>query len=275
MQTYKGLSFPYFKDVYVIIDKVCREFGIEYYLIGAQARDFHLLENGIAPSRGTQDIDFAVMVPEIRHYNELKDLLIKYNFRKVNEPFRLIYDKTNAVIDLLPFGEIEEQGTVTFTERQIELSVIGMKEVSKHTLLVEMDDLTIRVSPLEGIVLLKLISFSNKPDRTKDLDDISQILKNYFDINVDRFYSEHLDISDDLENDDYIQLAGARLMGRDIKMILVQSDKLSNQIVAIIQNELAENPGSITQYFLSKNYFKDYELVKNIFAQLLKGIQDS
>ncbi len=248
--------------------------GIEYYLIGAQARDFHLLENGIAPSRGTQDIDFAVMMPELKHYHELRELLIKNNFRKVNEPYRLIYDKTNTVMDLLPFGEIEEQGTVTFTERQMELSVIGMKEVNEHALLTEMDGLTIRVSPIEGIVLLKLISFSTKPDRTKDLDDICQILKNYFDINEKRYHSEHLDLVDELADENYIQLAGARLMGRDIKKILVQSDKLSNQIVGIIQNELAENPGSITQYFLSKNYFKDYELIKSIFTQLLKGIQE-
>lgn len=69
-QTYRELSFPYFKEVFVIIDKVCRESGIEYYMIGAQARNFHLLENGIEPGRGTQDIDFAVMMPEMNRYDE-------------------------------------------------------------------------------------------------------------------------------------------------------------------------------------------------------------
>lgn len=273
-QTYRELSFPYFKEVFVIIDKVCRESGIEYYLIGAHARNFHLLESGIAPGRGTQDIDFAVMMPEIRHYNELKDLLVKNNFRKGNEPFRLIYDKTNMVIDLLPFGEIEEEGTIKFTEREIELSVVGMKEVSEHTINVDMEELTIKVSPLEGIVILKLISYGEKSERRKDLDDISEILSNYFNINKDRFYAAHLDVVDEIPADNFVLLAGARLMGRDMKKILSQSEKLSLQIESVIQNELEEKTGSITQYFLSQNVFKDYDLIKNIFSQLLKGIKE-
>lgn len=63
-------------------------------------------------------------------------------------------------------------------------------------------------------------------------------------------------------------------MGRDMKKILVLSAKLSEQIEATIQNELTEKLGSITQYFLSKSIFKDYELIKNIFSQLLKGIKE-
>ncbi len=273
-KTYRELSFPYFREVFVMLDKVCGDLGIEYYLIGAQARNFHLLENGIAPSRGTQDIDFAVMLPEMKAYDEMKNHLIENGFRKVNEPYRLIHDKTNTVIDLLPFGEIEEEGTVTFTERETELSVIGMKEVSEHTVDAELEELTIKVSPLEGIVILKLISFSEKPERKKDLDDISEILSNYFDINQDRFYNDHLDVVDEIESDSFVQLAGARLMGRDMKKILSLSAKLSKRIEATIQNELEEKTGSMTQYFLSKNIFKDYELIINIFTQLLKGIKE-
>jgi predicted nucleotidyltransferase len=273
-KTYRELSLPYFKEVFVILDKVCRDFGIEYYLIGAQARNFHLLENGIAPSRGTQDIDFAVMLPEMKAYDEMKNRLIESGFRKVNEPYRLIHDITNTVIDLLPFGEIEEDGTVTFTERKTELSVVGMKEVNEYTVNAELGGLTLKVSPLEGIVILKLISFSEKPEREKDLDDISEILSNYFNINEDRFHTDHLDIVDGIPNENYIHLAGARLMGRDMKKIISLSEKLSKQIEATIQNELEEKTGSMTKYFLSKNIFKDYELIKNIFSQLLKGIKE-
>lgn len=59
-----------------------------------------------------------------------------------------------------------------------------------------------------------------------------------------------------------------------MKKILVLSDKLSKQIEVIIQNELQEKTGSMTQYFLSRSIFKDYELIKNIFVQLLKGIKE-
>ncbi len=56
-------------------------------------------------------------------YEHLKERIIDRGFRKVNEPYRLIFDKTDTVIDLLPFGEIEEEGTVIFTDRKTELSV--------------------------------------------------------------------------------------------------------------------------------------------------------
>lgn len=273
-KTFRELTLPFFKEVFIIIDKVCHDLGIEYYLIGAQARNFHLLESGIAPSRGTQDIDFAVMLPEMRVYEEMKNRLTEIGFRKVYEPYRLIYDKTNTVIDLLPFGEIEEEGTVNFMEWETELSVIGMKEVNEYTVYAELEELTIKVSPLEGIVILKLISFSEKPERLKDLDDISEILSNYFDMNSDRFFEKHLDVVDEIGPDEFTTLAGARLMGRDMKRILSLSEKLSRKIESTIQNELDDKPGSIAQYFLSKNIFKNYELIKNVFSQLLKGIKD-
>ena len=273
-KTYRELSWPYFKEAFLILDLVCNELGIEYYLIGAQARNYHLLESCIEPSQGTMDIDFAVMLPEMESYDKMKNLLISKGFRKVREPYRLIHDQSDTVIDLLPFGEIEEEGTVKFTDRITELSVIGMKEVNEYTIAVDLEGITIKVSPLEGIVILKLISYSEKPERRKDLDDISEILTNYFDINDTRFYEEHMDVLDELQDEDFILLAGARLMGRDMKKILSVSEKLPKQIETIINNELQEKTGGITQYFLSQNYFKDYNLIKNIFLQLLKGIKE-
>ena len=273
-KTYKELSWPYFKEVFLILDSVCHELRIEYYLIGAQARNFHLLQSGIAPARGTMDIDFAVMLPEMESYDAMKSLLISKGFRQANEPYRLVHEQTNTVIDLLPFGEIEEERTVKFTDRVTEISVLGMKEVNEYTIAAGLDGITLNVSPLEGIVILKLISYSEKPERKKDLDDIREILSNYFDMNDSRFYEENDDVINELPSDNFIVLAGARLMGRDMKKILAESEKLAKQIEAIIGNELQEKTGGITQYFLSRGFFKDYELIKNIFTQLLKGIKE-
>jgi predicted nucleotidyltransferase len=273
-KTYRELSWPYFKEVFLILDSICHELGIEYYLIGAQARNFHLLESGIEPNRGTKDIDFAVMLPEMESYDKMKNLLVSKDFREVKEPYRLIHDPSNTVIDLLPFGKIEEEETVKFTDRETELSVIGMKEVNEYAIVVDLEGFTIKVSPMEGIVILKLISYSEKPERRKDLDDICEILIHYFDMNDTRLYNEHSDVLDELPDENFIVLAGARLMGRDMKKIISVSEKLSKQIETIISNELQEKTGGITQYFLSQNYFKDYNLIKNIFKQLLKGIKE-
>lgn len=272
--TYKKLAWPYYREVFLALDAVSREMHIYYYLIGAQARNFHLLESNIQPARGTKDIDFAVMLPHLDSYEKLKELLIKNGFKAAIEPYRLIHIQTDTIIDLLPFGEIEEEGTVKFTDRRTELSVIGMKEVTESAVDADFDGITIKVSPLEGLVILKLISYSEKPERQKDLDDISEILRNYFDINQARFYDEHLDLIDELPSDDFRMLAGARLMGRDMKQVISRSVKLSSDIQQIISNELNEKTGSITQYFLSRNLFRDYELIRNIFSQLLNGITE-
>ncbi|MBK9317509.1 MAG: hypothetical protein IPM91_00850 [Bacteroidetes bacterium] len=232
------------------------------------------MENGIKPGRGTNDIDFAVMLPEMDVYEHLKERIIDRGFRKVNEPYRLIFDKTDTVIDLLPFGEIEEEGTVIFTDRKTELSVVGMKEVNDHSVVVNFQDFSITISPLVGIVILKLISFSDKPERKKDLDDIYVILNSYFEINKEEFYESHTDMLEEIETDNFILLAGARMMGRDIKKIIAISPVLTTRIVGILELELQEQTGSITQYFLSRELYKEHGLVKSIFIQILKGIEE-
>ncbi|NLT52687.1 MAG: hypothetical protein GXX85_17425 [Ignavibacteria bacterium] len=274
-KAYRELSLPHFREVFRIIDTVCGEMGIGYYLIGAQAKDFHFLEKGFKPRRDTKDIDFAVMMPEMKVYDNMINRFIQSGFKKAGEPYRIIHVETDTIIDLLPFGELEAEGTVKFTEREIELSVVGMKEVKSHTVAADLEEITIKVSPLEGLVILKLISFSDKPqERTKDLDDINEILKNYFDINSERFFEDHLDLVDEIPTDNYTELAGARLLGRDMKLILAQSQKLSNTIKTILSEELKDKPGSISEYFLRKNYAVDYELLQKVFGQILKGIEE-
>jgi len=120
---------PWFKEVFSLVDDACKALNVPLYLIGAQARHFHLAQQGIKPGRGTMDIDFAIMLPDMLIYEKLKNDLLTVGFRKVTEPYRMIHDKTNTVIDLLPFGEIEEKGTVKFTDRKTEVSVVGINEI--------------------------------------------------------------------------------------------------------------------------------------------------
>ena len=164
---------------------------LRYNLIGAQARHSHLAEKGIKPLRGTMDIDFAMMLADMNIYEKLLDSLLNKGFRKLTEPYRIIHEATNTVVDLLPFGKVEETGTVKFTDRKTELSVVGLKEVLNRPAAMSLDkETTVQVTPLEGLIILKLVSFDEKPERTKDLDDIYDILVNYFEINGERFYEK-------------------------------------------------------------------------------------
>lgn len=272
-KTFKQLSFSHFKEVYLLIDKICGKYKIPFYLIGAQARDIHLLESGIQPVRGTMDIDFAIMFPEIETYNLVRNELTELGFEKDAEPYRMIYRNQDSiiVIDILPFGEIEQKGTIKFTEREVEISVIGFKEVLESVEEVEIENLSLRVSPLAGIFLLKLISWNDKPGhRLKDYQDIQFILQHYFSLHSDRLYTEHSDFFEEISDRDFEIIAGARLLGRDMAPILNRSQELKSLIQQIIDNRLTGKVGRIGKF--SDN---DAEKLDDlIIDQIKKGIKE-
>ena len=246
---------------------------IPLYLIGAQARHFHLVEKGIKPGRGTKDIDFAIMLPDIGTYEMVLDNLIEKGFRKVTEPYRVIHDPTNTVVDLLPFGEIEEKGTIKFTDRKTELSVVGFQDVLKSPIIKKLDDkTTVQVTPLEGILILKFISFEEKPERTKDMDDIHDVIINYFEINEERFYNNLPDFMDEFKETNFQLEAGAWLAGYDIGRVLNDNQQLKNHILEILKREIAQDAGKISRYYYNKAYFDEIETIKKLFSLIIKGI---
>lgn len=264
---------PWFKDVFSLIDATCHGMNVPLYLIGAQARQFHLVEKGIKPGRGTMDIDFAIMLPDIQSYDQLMKELLQKGFREAKEAHRIIHDKTNTVVDILPFGELEEKGTVKFTDRKTELSVIGFKEVLEEPDTRIYDEETIvQVTPLEGLIILKLISYYEKPERTRDLDDIREILVNYFDLNQDRFYEKHLDTLEEFNVNDFLIEAGAWLAGKDIGIVLNRNQQLKELILKILQREIDLSTGAISSYLYGKDYFDDIDKIKRIFSLIIKGI---
>jgi predicted nucleotidyltransferase len=76
-QTYKELAIPFFKESFDCIDVVMKEMRIPYYLIGVNAIALELLKVGIKPTRGTKDIDFAVMISSISEYEKITEALEK------------------------------------------------------------------------------------------------------------------------------------------------------------------------------------------------------
>lgn len=64
-----------------------QELKIPYYLIGVSAIALQLLKEGIKPSRGTKDIDFAVMVSSLKEYDTIRDALSIRGFKAVVAPW--------------------------------------------------------------------------------------------------------------------------------------------------------------------------------------------
>ena len=274
-QNFKQYSFAHHEEVYTILEKVFSKYDIKYYLIGANARDVQLYKKGIKPSRATGDIDFAIMVPDIETYDTLFTELCNRGFLKAKEPHRLYYKKTNTAIDLLPYGEIEEAYTVNFVERNLVLSVLGFREVgdSAEVFPLPNSGSTIPVTPVEGIFILKLVSWSEKPaHRIKDLEDISYLLKHAWDLYEEDAYNDHLDLFDD---DFDVTKVSARIIGRKMRPILDGNPTLKGTIVSILKNsirdkEKAENP----EVTLAQEMNKTIDEIQEILHKILVGIRD-
>lgn len=272
--TYKDYSFAYHGEVYKILEKVFSENNIKYYLVGANARDVQLFKAGIKPTRGTADIDFAVMIPDFVVYDKLFDELCGKGFRRTKENYRLVYDKTNTVLDLMPYGEIEQDYTVNFTERDITLSVLGFKEVGEYAEDISIKDagFSLPTSPVVGLIILKLISWNDKQDRTKDLEDISLLLKSGWDFYEEEAYENHLDLFDDNFE---MTMAAARIIGRKMKPILELKEKLYQTIIDILRVAILEKPkAGNTEIILAQNMNKSLEEVQGILSEIKKGIEE-
>ena len=271
--TYKDYSFANHGDVYQILEEVFTEQGITYYLIGANARDVQLYKAGIKPTRGTADVDFAVMVPNFQVYDSIFDVLCRRGFRRTNENYRLIYDNTNTVLDLMPYGEVEQDYTVNFNERDISLSVLGFKEVGERIENVEIPEagFSLPTTPVVGLIILKLISWNDKQDRTKDLEDISLLLKSGWEFYEEEAYERHLDLFD-VENFD-MTTAAARIIGRKMKPILASNEKLHQTFVAILDAAILEKSKANTaEITLALNMKKSLQEVQRILSQIKQGI---
>lgn len=277
--TYKNLkhyAFTEHEAAFKALTEVFHTFSIQYFLIGAQARDVHFYQQGIKPSRGTRDIDFAVMMQDMTGYNELKEALNQKGFENTKDPFRLNWSLGETVIDLLPFGQIEEDYTVNFDERDLELSVLGYSELNEELQEFYLDEdksVSIPVPPLHGIFLLKLLSWDDtKPDRNKDLKDLNQILSNYWSFVEDEAYEKHLDLFDD---DFTTEIAAARILGRHLKTTIQKSNTLQTNILRILeeQTDQVDPPGLMLQSFASEND-ASIDDVKVLLDEILKGIKE-
>lgn len=157
-QTYKELAIPFFKEVFDIIDEVMIKMKCPYYLVGVSAIALQIAQMGRKPPRGTKDIDFAVMVSSFKEYDEILHNLTSKGFTKTESFWTLYHKKYDVVIDLIPFGKIEEPYTIGFNERQSELHVLGFKEVLGHPEHLHIEDKQVLIPPFPGMLLLKLIA---------------------------------------------------------------------------------------------------------------------
>lgn len=101
--------FKNFKSVFEKLEEALIEAEIDFYVLGALARDMHFSVEHI-DTRTTADVDLAVYINsrEDDKYKSLRnDLIQNYDFIETKSNNFALISPEGVTIDLLPFGEIE------------------------------------------------------------------------------------------------------------------------------------------------------------------------
>lgn len=257
------------------ISKACNELGIDFFIVGAVARNIWLSANEGIPS-GTKDIDFGVYIPKEEVYNKLRNLLIEnYDYKPAKSNAFCMIDSDGKQIDLLPFGEIEEYGELAIEGKGLNLIRLdGFKEAFEMGAVeVIIGDDQYRTCSIPGIVLLKMIAFDDRPDRRKkDIIDINSICVNYPEIETDYIWDEHSDLygNEELEHID----VGMIVIGREIKKLIASNRNLFQRVITIIENAIS-GESTFLNHMIDNSKEESISQKRNILQNILRGVTES
>jgi predicted nucleotidyltransferase len=201
--------------------------GVDFFLIGAAARDLMLqYAHNIAPQRQTEDVDFAVMVNDWAAFAKLRDTLIANGEFSTDTKAALhqLRHKTGLPLDIVPFGNIERPDrTIAWPpDQSIVLDCFGAREAFNASVLILLPDaIAAQVATIPALTLLKISAWHDRKytHAGKDAADLTLYLRSYMDCGtLDRAARDHGDLFTAGGYDH--EVAGARLLGRDVALLL-------------------------------------------------------
>jgi predicted nucleotidyltransferase len=263
-------------DIHTIAVKL----GLQFYVIGATARDIILEQGfGISSRRKTQDIDLAIMVEDWKSFDKVdKQLLATGLFVKEGKATHSFRYKKSLRVDVIPFGGVESpKGIIKWpSDREVQMKVMGFQEAFDQSLLVRVaPNLDIRFISLPGLALLKLIAWSERSGEAagKDAADLALLLKNYTDAgNRDRLYEEHRYLLE-AEGHDHNR-AGARLLGQDMSRMM--SKQTRTEVLGVLRNNADPEKNDRLIIAVSRQIGMDkYEEAQTLLECLKRGIEET
>lgn len=242
MKTIDVAEQPIIAEMLAEMQHIFREQGVEYYLVGAFARDMHLQEGPTyTNTRKTKDIDIAIMLASEQQFYAIKEALLQTGkfASHATETIKLYYQQ-RIEIDLLPFGEIENEKSETVLNKPqlFVMDVPGFREVQPFaTTKTLTNGKLVNVCTLEGIIVLKLFAWADRKERDKDITDIETILRHYLELmDLEEYgqYTDVLELYDTDDADNYQSLVAARIVGRKIKNIMDSAPERKQQLQLIL-----------------------------------------
>ncbi|MCF0072175.1 hypothetical protein LZD49_16965 [Dyadobacter sp. CY261] len=270
------------KPVFDTVERAMGKLGIDYYLIGALARDIWYQRSQIN-SRVTKDVDFAILVGSEREYEAVRTHLIENDgYVQLRGNAYVLISPEKHQVDLLPFGEIASSGSLLIEgQGMTKVSVAGMQEVyERGTETVDFQTgNTFKAATIASIALLKLIAYDDRPEaRQKDAKDIGNILLHFFEMHLDMIYKGHLDLFGDqaeLDSSDQWELAdiGAIVLGREMARIAWGNQALHRRLINILFNEITSGEGSQFIRLIAQDRDIETQQVVASLSQVLLGLE--
>jgi predicted nucleotidyltransferase len=208
------------------VEAAAAPLGLAPLIVGAFARDLLLLYgHGIETQRQTEDLDFALAVPDWTAFEALQQrLILSGSFRVSATAAHRLWHRNDFPIDLVPFGSVEtREREIAWPPRgEVVIDVFGFREAlaTAHPVLLPGNAKT-RVVSLPALALLKLVCWHDRHYESprKDAHDLLLILNNYLLAgNEQRLWNDFVDWTQD--DDFQYELAGARMLGHDMRALL-------------------------------------------------------
>ncbi len=265
-------------SLYELLTKTSEELGIEFFIIGATARDLILeYSYNIRPHRATADIDLGIKIDEWQQFIELKEALFATeSFTKTKTEHRICYRETHP-IDIVPFGAVSEDNVISWPpEHDILMNVSGFNQAYEGSIKVRIREsplLEIKISSLQSLVALKLLAWKDRGiTDDRDAKDIATIIKYYGDpVNAERLFSDEPDLM--IAEEHNLDKAGARLLGRDI--VMTTGKILSMELLSILEEETLEDGQQRLPTQMSTSVGReDFEEHITLLDRVKQGIND-
>jgi predicted nucleotidyltransferase len=271
--TYDSLAVEGLKRPLEEVATACKNLGINFFIIGAIARNIWLATNDQRPS-GTKDIDFGVFVADIATYNQLRETLTSdFDYTASRENAFCMITPDGKPIDLLPFGEIETNSEVRVKGVGLtSVKLDGFKDVfERGTIDVEIGQEIYQSCSIPGVVILKMIAYDDRPEmRGKDVEDIAAICQHYPILEDENIWANHSDLyDDDLEHVD----VGMIVLGREMSTMIADNDKLRSRVVRVLNQAISLESGFI-QIMIKDPAKETIDEKRQMLRNILKGLTE-
>lgn len=249
----------------------------EFYVIGATARDIimqQLLDT--ASRRRTRDLDIAIAIPDWDTFEQVKQSLIADGFEKSRDMQQRFY-YGEYELDIVPYGVVAKEDDNIYwpPEEVVAMSVKGFDEVLSEAITVSIDnEFKVKIASLHGLFLLKFNAWLDRNAKTsKDAEDMSFILSNYFMANLDR--EIHQEVYDWENFDEYI--VGGYWLAHDLVALL--DVRQLNYYKEVIEAELTkEEESRLINQMIENSIGLKYEMVRDTLQAIAdvfqKAIED-